>query len=225
MSIPPTSMNFRRRVQSLSFKFLSESLEYTILNFTKQEQNLLIPYFLRLLSTLSDNLIDGMNDCDLRIFEIWGFIVYLNYEHGIFDRVETFGGLQLFLKETPCFHAAFLVPRKRSLVKSLLVNLQISQKFELWLKDMCKFVLDDPRGYIVSSLETDECLHLLMIFQQQFLKFQFSLEDNLASYLYSFYVKPTGNLSFDLVYKSLQKVFELFVLTFNFSFLGLNYLL
>jgi hypothetical protein len=205
-SIPAANKNLRKRIQSLSFKFLSEALEYSIFKFKGQDLVYLLEYYLLLLSTLSENLIDGLNDCDVRIFEIWAFFVYFNHDIGIFDQLEYFDGLKALLKITPCFHATLLLPRKRSLLKFLSTNPQKLQKFDIFLIDICKYILDDSRGYIVSSLDADERFFLVMIFQQQYLKFQFSLDDNLASYFYAFYTKPAGNILFDIAFKVLQKV-------------------
>lgn len=192
-------------------KFVTEALQH-LLSDSKIEENalLLLEFILELLSRVCGQAHDLTFDQDARIFDIWSFLLFFNFKLAIFSQKNFQKLIEKFLLVTTSFHPCTMLPRKRSLVLAFLSDPVMTEKFLNFLKDSCKFLLDDAKCYIVTTYEAEELILLTLIYTTQSLKFLYGLDNDLSSYLYTYYIMSTPHINFDILFKVCQKVLLIF---------------
>ena len=154
-------------------------------------------------------------DQDAKFFDIWTFLLYFHFKFGLFSQKSSRNLLESFLTLTGSFHAINLLPKKRSLIFGYIQEgTSLYDKFLNYLKDFSKFILDDPKGYIIVTYEAEELLLLTLAYTTQSLKFWYGLDNDLSSYLYTYYIKSTPTISFETIFKVFQKVLFYFIMQY-----------
>ena len=199
-------MPIKKKFHAVLFKFIQDCLLRLVEKHDKNESIQLLSPLLKLLAAIALSSKDFFTENGIKLFETWACLLYFNFSYDIFNEADYQQSLSEILESTPIFFSSKVLPRKSPLIINSIADIAISTRFSTFLKESAKYYLDDFRGHFVANLDSDELILLCLVYFTQVLKFHNELSDDLASYLYNYYIKSSGKITFDIIFRLCQKV-------------------